>query len=92
MKPTILACLFVSVSACSSSSLERRQAHVALIRSHLAEEAERFARGDFHDPAMIHGDDMAGLLRVGSGTSSSGAPRLAPSTRTGPGGAPRFAV
>lgn len=34
---------------------------VALIRGHLAEEAERFARGDFHDPAMIHGDDMAGL-------------------------------
>lgn len=34
---------------------------VALIRTHLTEEAERFARGDFHDPAMIHGDDMAGL-------------------------------
>ncbi len=34
---------------------------VDLIRSHLAEEAERFAQGDFHDPAMIHGDDMAGM-------------------------------
>ena len=34
---------------------------IALIRTHLAEEAERFRRGDFHDPAMIHGDDMAGL-------------------------------
>jgi hypothetical protein len=34
---------------------------VALIRAHLAEEAERFAQGDFHDPTMIHGDDMAGL-------------------------------
>jgi hypothetical protein len=34
---------------------------VALIRAHLAEEAQRFARGDFHDPAMIHGDDMAGM-------------------------------
>ena len=34
---------------------------VSLIRSHLSEEAERFARGDFHDPAMIHGDDMPGL-------------------------------
>lgn len=34
---------------------------VALIRSHLAVEAEKFARGDFHDPAMIHGDDMAGM-------------------------------
>jgi hypothetical protein len=34
---------------------------VALIRAHLAEEAERFARGDFHDPSMIHGHDMPGL-------------------------------
>jgi hypothetical protein len=34
---------------------------VALIRAHLSEEAERFSRGDFHDPAMIHGDDMPGL-------------------------------
>lgn len=34
---------------------------IALIRAHLAEEAERFARGDFHDPAMIHGENMAGL-------------------------------
>ena len=34
---------------------------VRLIREHLAEEAERFAQGDFHDPAMIHGDDMAGM-------------------------------
>jgi hypothetical protein len=34
---------------------------VALVRTHLADEAERFARGDFHDPAMIHGEDMPGL-------------------------------
>jgi hypothetical protein len=34
---------------------------VSLIREHLSEEAERFSRGDFHDPAMIHGDDMAGI-------------------------------
>jgi hypothetical protein len=34
---------------------------VALIRAHLTDEAARFARGDFHDPAMIHGDDMAGM-------------------------------
>ena len=34
---------------------------VGLVRAHLTEEAERFARGDFHDPAMIHGEDMAGL-------------------------------
>lgn len=34
---------------------------VELIRLHLAEEAERFGAGDFHDPASIHGGDMAGL-------------------------------
>lgn len=34
---------------------------VALVQAHLADEAERFARGDFHDPAMIHGEDMPGL-------------------------------
>lgn len=36
-------------------------AQIALIRGHLAEEAARFQQGDFHDPAMIHGNDMAGL-------------------------------
>jgi hypothetical protein len=40
---------------------------VALIRSHLVEEAERFSRGDFHDPAMIHGDDMAGMHALVTG-------------------------
>jgi hypothetical protein len=34
---------------------------IALIRSHLAEEAKRFGRGDFSDPAQIHGQDMPGL-------------------------------
>ena len=34
---------------------------VALIRRHLAAEAAAFAQGNFHDPAMIHGDDMAGM-------------------------------
>jgi len=34
---------------------------IALVRSHLSFEAERFSAGDFHDPAAIHGDDMAGL-------------------------------
>jgi len=34
---------------------------VRLIREHLTEEAERFARGDFHDPQMIHGEGMPGL-------------------------------
>lgn len=40
---------------------------IELIRSHLAEEAERFSRGDFHDPSMIHGDDMAGLHALVTG-------------------------
>jgi hypothetical protein len=31
------------------------------------EEAERFQGGDFHDPAMIHGDDMAGLHTLVTG-------------------------
>ena len=34
---------------------------IALIRQHLSEEADRFATGDFHDPSMIHGDEMPGL-------------------------------
>ena len=42
-------------------------AQVALIRAHLAEEAERFARGDFHDPEMIHGSDMGGLHALATG-------------------------
>jgi hypothetical protein len=36
----------------------------ALIRSHLATEAKRFSRGDFSDPAKIHGHDMAGLAEL----------------------------
>ncbi len=34
---------------------------IRLIRVHLREEAGRFQQGDFHDPAKIHGADMAGL-------------------------------
>lgn len=34
---------------------------IALIREHLAKEAKLFARGDFSDPAYLHGADMAGL-------------------------------
>lgn len=40
---------------------------IAAIRAHLSEEAERFSRGDFHDPAMIHGDDMAGMHALVTG-------------------------
>jgi hypothetical protein len=34
---------------------------VALIRQHLQQEADRFRRGDFTDPASIHGETMPGL-------------------------------
>jgi hypothetical protein len=40
---------------------------IALIRTHLQEEAEAFRRGDFGDPARIHGDDMPGLAELESG-------------------------
>jgi hypothetical protein len=37
---------------------------IGLIRSHLAHEATRFGRGDFSDPATIHGRDMPGLAAL----------------------------
>ncbi|HMG40062.1 MAG TPA: hypothetical protein VK611_01995 [Acidimicrobiales bacterium] len=37
---------------------------VELVQEHLAEEAERFRRGDYGDPAAIHGDDMPGLATL----------------------------
>ena len=36
-------------------------ASIELIREHLREEADKFRRGDFSDPAQIHGPDMPGL-------------------------------
>ncbi|MDQ3691031.1 MAG: aspartate carbamoyltransferase [Chloroflexota bacterium] len=42
---------------------------IGSIRSHLQDEADKFRRGDFGDPATIHGDTMPGLeaLRAGIG-------------------------
>jgi hypothetical protein len=42
---------------------------IALIQTHLQEEASKFQRGDFSDPATIHGEAMPGLaeLRAGAG-------------------------
>lgn len=37
---------------------------IALIRAHLSAEAKRFGRGDFSDPAKIHGEDMPGLHQL----------------------------
>jgi hypothetical protein len=43
--------------------------NIALIREHLADERERFGRGDFGDPAQIHGDEMPGLAELKAGTA-----------------------
>ncbi len=42
---------------------------ITLIRQHLTAEVDRFRRGDFTDPARIHGDQMPGLeaLRASGG-------------------------
>ena len=37
---------------------------IELIRAHLSAEAKRFGRGDFSDPARIHGEDMPGLSQL----------------------------
>jgi hypothetical protein len=42
---------------------------IALVRSHLRKEANAFARGDFSDPAKIHGTDMPGLAQLRAGAS-----------------------
>jgi hypothetical protein len=42
-------------------------AQVQLVRAHLHEEAEKFRRGDFGDPAQIHGNDMPGLAALEAG-------------------------
>ena len=40
---------------------------IALIQSHLREESEKFRKGDFSDPAKIHGEDMPGLAELKAG-------------------------
>ncbi len=42
---------------------------IRLIREHVRKEAEAFSRGDFSDPARVHGEEMPGLkeLRAGAG-------------------------
>jgi len=40
---------------------------IALIRQHLRHEAERFQRGDYSDPARLHGADMPGLKDLETG-------------------------
>lgn len=40
---------------------------IALVRSHLRKEAASFGRGDFSDPAEIHGMNMPGLAQLRAG-------------------------
>jgi hypothetical protein len=40
---------------------------IVLIQAHLQEEAIKFRRGDFRDPATIHGQDMPGLADLKAG-------------------------
>lgn len=41
---------------------------IGLIRSHLRKEARAFARGNYADPASIHGMNMPGLAQMRAGT------------------------
>ncbi|TBW54352.1 hypothetical protein EZI54_14580 [Marinobacter halodurans] len=52
---------------------DRRDAdQVALIRHHLEHEAGRFQRGDYSDPAKLHGSDMPGLKELEASASQIG--------------------
>jgi hypothetical protein len=42
---------------------------IALIQSHLKEESEKFRKGDFSDPAKIHGENMPGLAQLKAGAA-----------------------
>jgi hypothetical protein len=42
---------------------------VTLVRRHLDDEVARFRRGDYGDPAAIHGDDMPGLAELEAGAT-----------------------
>lgn len=42
----------------------RDTTQIALIQQHLTMEVERFRRGDFTDPARIHGSEMPGLAAL----------------------------
>jgi len=42
---------------------------IALIQQHLQHEAEKFKRGDYSDPAKLHGAGMPGLKELQAGAS-----------------------
>jgi hypothetical protein len=43
------------------------QTQIGLIRDHLRTETDNFSRGDFDDPARIHGMDMPGVDELSAG-------------------------
>ena len=43
---------------------------IALVRAHLLQEAAKFVRGDYTDPAYIHGKAMPGLVQLTLRSSS----------------------
>ncbi|HYA20808.1 MAG TPA: aspartate carbamoyltransferase, partial [Burkholderiales bacterium] len=45
------------------------QDQVALIQRHLRHEAEAFQRGDYSDPASLHGPNMPGLNDLQAGAA-----------------------
>jgi hypothetical protein len=45
----------------------RDTGEITLIQHHLQREAERFQKGDFADPAALHGGDMPGLRELSAG-------------------------
>jgi hypothetical protein len=47
----------------------RETEQIERIRRHLREEAARFQRGDYSDPARLHGPDMPGLKDLEAGAS-----------------------
>jgi hypothetical protein len=55
---------------------------ITLIQRHLQDEAKRFQRGDFSDPAKLHGADMPGLKEI-----QKGAPHIKIKYQTLPSGA-----
>jgi hypothetical protein len=42
---------------------------IALVRQHLQHESERFQKGDFSDPAALHGEEMPGLRELAAGAA-----------------------
>ena len=43
---------------------------IAIIRQHLQKEADGFQRGNYADPAALHGSDMPGLKELEAGASA----------------------